>query len=156
MLDINTDPNGGNDMKPKSSGNSGNSDRLSTSLFVVGASLPLTVFLFAATPTLIITVDPTFLAFITQLLLLLIFVGALASIIIGVKWLWLIFNDDRDTRRYWHEQHELDLEERRLEIRKRPTKPLPTRTNRSTDAAIPVVMQQRPVTRRPNSYRPDH
>lgn len=144
-------------MKPKSSGNSGNSDRLSTSLFVVGASLPLTVFLFEATPILILTVDAAFLGFITELLLLLIFLSALASIIIGVRWLWLVVEDTRYTRNYWRQMDELDLEERRLEIeeRKRPTKSLPVRMNRSTDASIPVVMQQQ-RTRRPDSSRPDH
>ena len=146
-------------MNPKSSSNSGNSNRLSTSLFVAGASLPITVFLFEATPILILTVDPAFLGFITQLVLFLISAGILAFIVIGIKWFWHVVDDDIHNRHYWREQRTLDLEKLRLEVeaRKQPTRPLATRMNRSTDASIPVVMQQqRPVTRRLNSYRPDH
>lgn len=159
MLYIGLVPNGENNMHSRSSSNSSNSDRLSTSLFVVGGSLPLAVFLLGATPILIVTVDPAFLAFITQLLLLLISLGVLVFTVIGVRWLWLVVDDDLHNRRYWREQRELDLEERRLEIeeRKQQTRPLPTRSSRTTDVSIPVVMQQRrPTTRRLNTHRPDH
>ncbi|HCI80952.1 MAG TPA: hypothetical protein DHW02_14825 [Ktedonobacter sp.] len=144
-------------MHSRSSGNPSNTDRLSTALFVVGASLPLTVFLLVATPILILTVDSAFLAFITQLLLLLIAVGVLAFIVIGVWWLCHVVDDDLHDRRCRHEQRELDLKERKLESeeRKRPTKLLRARASRFTDAAIPVVMQQqRPTTRHLNSHRP--
>lgn len=146
-------------MRTKPSSNSGNSDRLNTALFVVGGSLPLSVFLLVATPILILTVDPAFLSFITQFLLFLILLGVLAFIIIGGVWFWHVVDDDHHNRRYWREQRELDLELRRREVeeRQRPTKPLQARTSRITDASIPaVIQQQRPVPRRLNVQRPDH
>ena len=152
---------------------SGNPDKLSIALVVAGISLPLTVFLFEATPTLIVTVAPALLAFLTMLLMLLLIVSASVIVYICVKWLWHIAQDDRATRRYKRrmldldlqereleiEEHELAIEERRLEIeeRKRRARPFATRTSRVTDASIPaVIQQQRPVPRRLNVQRPDH
>lgn len=155
-------------MKRKSSGNP---DKLSIALVVVGISLPLTVFLFEATPTLIVTLAPTLLAFLTALLMLLLLVSASVVVYICVGWLWHIAQDDRATRRYKRRMLELDLQERGLEIeehelaikerklaikeREQQTRPLPIRTGRRTDATIAAVMQQRPVLRRSNVQRPD-
>lgn len=149
---------------------SGNPDKLSIALVVAGISLPLTVFLFEATPTLIVTVAPALLAFLTMLLMLLLIVSASVIVYICVKWLWHIAQDDRATRRYKRrmldldlqereleiEEHELAIEERKLAIKEREqqTRPLPTRAGRTTDASIPA-MQQRAV-RRANVQRPDH
>ena len=142
------------------------SGRLITALFVAGGSLPLTVFLFEATPGLIASVDPALLAFITGLLLLLLLLSAAVVVYICVKWLWHIAEDERYARRYQRQMLDLDLVERKLAIkerrleleeRERRANVLPTRANRSTDASIPTVMQQqRPVTRRLNAQRPDH
>lgn len=131
-------------MSPKSS------DNLSKSLLIVGCgAVPLTAFLFQATPILIITVTLPLLSLITVLLLFLFLLGMVAGAIIGIGWLWTMLDDDRRKRRYWHERRLLDLAERR-----RLTVPAPTA--RSTNPTIPVPTRQlRASLRRPNTRSPE-
>jgi len=130
--------------------NSRASDNLSKSLLIAGCGVvPLTAFLFQATPILILTVTLPLLSFVTELLLILFLLSTVAGIVIGIEWLWTMFDDDRHKRRYWRERRAMDLEERkRLTPR--------SNTTRSTESAIPVPSRrlQTPL-RRPNTRRPD-
>ncbi len=131
--------------------NSRPSDNLRKSLLIAGCGVvPLTAFLFQATPVLIVTVALPFLSFVTELLLILLLLSVVAGLVIGIEWLWTMFDDDRHRRRYWRERRAMDLEERQR---------LTTQTNtsrRSTEPSLPVPSRrlQTPL-RRPNTRRPD-
>ncbi|GAC1566336.1 MAG: hypothetical protein NVS2B2_39250 [Ktedonobacteraceae bacterium] len=131
-------------MNPKSSNN------LSKSLLIIGCgAVPLTAFLFQATPILIITVALPLLSLVTELLLLLVLIAMVTGLVIGVGWVWTMFDDERRRRHYWHERRKLDLAQRR-----RHTVPMPM--TRATDPTLPVPTRQlRPPLRRPNKYRPE-
>ena len=117
-------------MNARSSGN------LSKSLLIAGCGVvPLTAFLFQATPILIVTVALPFLSFVTELLLILFLLATAAGLAIGIEWLWTMFDDDRHRRRYWRERRAMDLEER---------KQLTPRNNttRFTGPSLPVPSRQ--------------
>jgi len=139
-IDADTDQNGGNAMNPRSSNN------LSKSLLIAGCGVvPLTAFLFQATPILILTVSLSLLSLFTVLLILMFLLSMVAVAVIGIEWLWTMFDDDRHQRRYWRTRRILDLEERKPTITR-------TRPSRSTDPSIPVSTRQlRPPLRRPNT-----
>ncbi len=131
--------------------NARSSSNLGKSLLIAGCGVvPLTAFLFQATPTLIVTVAPQFLSLVTALLLILFLLATVAGLTIGIEWLWTAFDDDRDRRRYWRERRAMDLEERRR---------LNTQMNmsrRSTEPSLPVPSRQvRTVLRRSNTRRLD-
>ena len=95
-------------MNPKSSNN------LHKSLLIVGCgAVPLTAFLFQATPILLVTVTLSLLTLFTVLLLFLSLIAIVAGLIIGIGWIWTMFDDDRDQRRYWRVRRRLDLEQHR-------------------------------------------
>ena len=131
-------------MNPQSPSN------LNKSLLVIGCgAVPLTAFLFQATPVLIVTVTLPLLSLVTMILLLSALITIITGLIIGLGWVWLLFDDERRLRHYRHERRKLDLAQRR-----RHTASLPT--TRATDPTLPVPTRQlRPPVRRSNKYRPD-
>ena len=130
-------------MNPKSANN------LNKSLLVIGCgAVPLTAFLFQATPILIITVALPLLSLITELLLLLFLVAIVTGLVIGIGWVWIMFDDDRRQRHYWYERRKLDLAQRRHTV--------PVSMTRATDPTIPVLTRQlRSPVRRSNKHRPE-
>lgn len=125
-------------------------NNLNKSLLIIGCgAVPLTAFLFQATPILIITVTLPLLSLFTLLLLLLVLITMVTGLLIGTGWAWTMFDDERRLRQYWHERRKLDLAQRR-----RHAVPMPM--TRATDPTLPIPMRQlRPPSRRPNKHRPE-
>ena len=131
-------------MNPKSVHN------LNKSLLVIGCgAVPLTAFLFQATPVLIVTVTLPLLSLITMLLLLSTLIAMITGLVIGIGWMWVMFDDDRRQRHYWYERRKLDLAQRRRHT-------VPVSMTRATDPTIPVPTRQlRSPVRRSNKHRPE-
>lgn len=125
-------------------------NNLNKSILIIGCgAVPLTAILFQATPVLIITIALPLLTLFTVLLLLLVLIALVAGLLIGIGWIWTMFDDDRRQRQYRHERLKLDLAQRRRHMASMPV-------NRATDPSLPVPTRQlQPPMRRSSKHRPD-